>query len=99
PRRLHALSLHDALPIFARLERLYQGTRNHLKIAELYATVAAGRRDRQAQLLARRAVEMLDHVPITAERAAKLCQGMLACDPTHRSEEHTSELQSRSDLV
>jgi tetratricopeptide (TPR) repeat protein len=76
----------DHAAAFSIVERHFKASRNHLGLADLYATVAAGRgaADRQAPLLARRAVEMLERLPGADERAIQLCKGLLAVDPGHR---------------
>src|SRR5206468_9874887 len=93
------LSLHDALPI----SRLAKGPQarpdravRHLAWRELVAVVAAAAR-RVARLVvpgqAPAALrEGLAALPVAHQAAFRVDDGF------HRSEEHTSELQSRSDL-
>src|SRR5207247_10474057 len=90
---LYPLSLHDALPIFARHHRV----REHVGGAPEPAAVR-GRRARKA----RRGIERLEVVHLEDDALDLLGLqvmpgGHLAGQP--RSEEHTSELQSRVDLV
>src|SRR5207302_10959169 len=82
----HTLSLHDALPIL--------GPREPVDAAERggRAVLAGGvQRDQGPRRLRRRAVAAADPARLVVRA------GVLA--PAARSEEHTSELQSRENLV
>src|SRR5947207_11097860 len=84
PTEIYTLSLHDALPIWPELDR-------HL------LTVGRGL-VRQRKL--RHDVELLvDVEQLVAEGGEHDAADIGAADAGVRSEEHTSELQSHSDLV
>src|SRR5699024_11877140 len=87
-------SLHDALPICQRLERLGVGMIIH--------HVGYDHRGRNPHLGLSPLTELEDivaatSVPVQAVGGLSIEQAV-SC-PEHRSEEHTSELQSRFDLV
>src|SRR5690606_42124625 len=79
PRSLSTLSLHDALPIFAALDR-----------------IGADGEHRPAHFPQRADVP---HTAVEDEPAEALGLGPPAHELAPRSEEHTSELQSRENLV
>src|SRR5206468_8557471 len=86
PPAIYTLSLHDALPISFELPVVIDvGLQDHVAEVGLAVStdVAAGARDGRMRR---------EHVPID-----RLPFGAIA--EVTRSEEHTSELQSRSDLV
>src|SRR5207247_10170743 len=95
----YPLSLHDALPIFALglrphtavLERPARGDLEHADV------LARGVVDEQA-LLVQREAEPVGTVEVVHEQLGRRRVGAGAIDAL-RSEEHTSELQSRVDLV
>src|SRR5206468_5211520 len=88
---LYTLSLHDALPIFGGTRDRFAGPDDYR--SDWHVSMRSGRtrffeRGRHPfQVLGRG-----NHVSISASRSHR--EG-----PLKRSEEHTSELQSRSDLV
>src|SRR5206468_12580940 len=83
PTELYTLSLHDALPIF--------GARG--VIAECAAARVDRAHERRIELPAR------DGIRRQLQRPCAGCQAVADDQARARSEEHTSELQSRSDLV
>src|SRR5690606_42091879 len=88
PSHLDTLSLHDALPIcqtrrFAFMNRWYK-----VKKAELFAR----------RIDAERAELRIGKLRLVVP-AKLLSDGGLQCETKVRSEEHTSELQSRENLV
>src|SRR5207249_12115905 len=93
--RIYTLSLHDALPILLRADqpRRLQGRPQELEHFSLEVEAASQR------------VLMDYYVIRQAQGGAVLAARMLPNDlaacgrPAPRSEEHTSELQSRFDLV
>src|SRR5690606_41211701 len=92
---LYSLSLHAALPILAALRvlvrrRLQRATVELPHLVDAHADLAA----------ARRRFLVGAHV-VTDELAFLHHEGELGgtADPLRRSEEHTSELQSRENLV
>src|SRR5206468_12441303 len=90
PTEIYTLSLHDALPISDQHQRAIRGEG---ELRERAAKTAA-RLDQRDQA-ARGDVKPLEHA---LEIMADLAQQPMVL-PARRSEEHTSELQSRSDLV
>src|SRR5207248_10701632 len=95
----HSLSLHDALPIFARLPVEAQPTvLNPSSTALLSATeTTRSLNDSVGKLTA----SFLTHRFLTPNSRARLWHLTSGVPPTSgpRSEEHTSELQSPYDLV
>src|SRR5690606_40592340 len=92
PRREpYTLSLHDALPIFAGAEQTVQQRHGStsLAFADQFAFLAARSRTRCPD----QGSEAADRYPTQRRR------GGPRSDRTRRSEEHTSELQSRENLV
>src|SRR3712207_6929424 len=82
---IYTLSLHDALPISTfRLMKLEQ------RIEELRRELAIAEREQDYEKVSRLSAEQI--------QLSSLRQGMLQ-PQTERSEEHTSELQSRQYLV
>src|SRR5206468_10899417 len=90
PYETYTLSLHDALPICVAADAAGGGDGRD--------TCLAARRDRHDRGALRPAAERRAR-PSTPDRAAGLARRARAEVPPARSEEHTSELQSRSDLV
>src|SRR5207253_10159377 len=85
------LSLHDALPIFSgRIDEAIAILRKALEIKPDYADAYSNLSD--ALLARHRTVEAI----ACGEQAIRLKPDDA---PAHRSEEHTSELQSRGHLV
>src|SRR5206468_9740117 len=86
---VYTLSLHDALPIWARA----RGARARLLLHRLVRRVGGvgGHGHRNPDAMGRRGSRRA-----SGGARAHETQG---CDAHARSEEHTSELQSRSDLV
>src|SRR5206468_10972757 len=97
PLDIYTLSLHDALPIWLRSSRTglamscCRVNRRHLRLN--YIRIAR-KGKRLEQIPQRRDRESLR----LSDRGAGELAGV-GVDSRHRSEEHTSELQSRSDLV
>src|SRR5690606_41892906 len=90
------LSLHDALPIYVFEETHAQhlvGLVEHDGREGVEAEGAA------AQVVHHAPRRPDDHVQTAAQPADLLADGLAAVDGHHRSEEHTSELQSRENLV
>src|SRR5207247_9850905 len=88
---LSLLSLHDALPIYSLLlgrEETY---------VRLHELLEAHRREDRLALGELRAIEVVDVDELTLVGDVEICEQAL--DHLDRSEEHTSELQSRVDLV
>src|SRR5688572_32731769 len=80
---IYTLSLHDALPIWKGTRE--SGYRNSVEFRE-HVDPAAERRDH-------------DGLSITKESRFCGMQVLVGARPRRRSEEHTSELQSQSNLV
>src|SRR5206468_10183457 len=94
PRRIYTLSLHDALPIYRGYMALAIGTRIERRTKlfchlDLLAQFGEGGFRQEA-----RQFRISDHRGHCIERGVH----DRVTEPV-RSEEHTSELQSRSDLV
>src|SRR5206468_11898973 len=91
---IYTLSLHDALPIYT-------------SFAEFLCRIRMGDERAAAELVSRYepALRLEIRMRMTDPRLrrllepADLCQSVLKSFFVRRSEEHTSELQSRSDLV
>src|SRR5204863_9588521 len=93
PPDISTLSLHDALPIWRIVAgALFVATQPPVPVATLRPTSAGNGRKRRAR--ACRSVKTnLRWVTRSAARKQRRAR------TKHRSEEHTSELQSRRDLV
>src|SRR5206468_12074664 len=87
PTEFHSLSLHDALPISLVLEGSVLMNRCALLVALLIVAGSAAQAN---------PVALSDTQRVRLEHGEIVVLDVLQ---THRSEEHTSELQSRSDLV
>src|SRR5207253_3380445 len=93
PPDTHTLSLHDALPIYHGAADRREADRE--RAAEAAALVAALQRH----------VFQSAHAPQEAlglaqqTQAAQVARHVIRCLAVERSEEHTSELQSRGHLV
>src|SRR5699024_12842299 len=83
PTALHTLSLHDALPIWAPDSNSRRRGRRWSVCTSPGSTLTCSPASRR-----RRAIRRMSFGP-----------GSTASSPVPRSEEHTSELQSRFDLV
>src|SRR5206468_11705003 len=95
PSEIYTLSLHDALPIFANT--LFE------KGAELHTALVLAAKfhdlGKKRAVWQRSIGNQLPKNPKPDEWLAKSGGKMKPREITDRSEEHTSELQSRSDLV
>src|SRR5206468_10725874 len=89
PPEIYTLSLHDALPISHRGDLLQPKRKVQVAVGEIGDPGAGARRGVR--------VAVADQ-PGEGERVALEARHVLPLR-TPRSEEHTSELQSRSDLV
>src|SRR5690606_41178378 len=98
PSITHLPSLHDALPIFTGDPAEQADGIVRCTLALLTRPIGASRTPQN--LLSWRYVGFLRRLE-TAERQvfARALAGLLAGDRPRRSEEHTSELQSRENLV
>src|SRR5690606_41515493 len=94
-----ALALHDALPIFGVLVRLVglpvEGVRPGVELVGLRVQL------RVEEVIGGLPVDLAIHVGLVDDAAGPAADGATLADrPTAgRSEEHTSELQSRENLV
>src|SRR5699024_12070251 len=97
PLLIHTLSLHDALPICCVYELRKQFVWSHSNRCLIYSEHTA----KLEPVLCNSAVHIFFvYVSFHVDRAAKsISQSRFQKDPNQRSEEHTSELQSRFDLV
>src|SRR5439155_21995843 len=88
---IYTLSLHDALPIYPR------GIRDgHLETGEGHHFGAQG----DVDVVQRCTLQRLGgHEPIRVARSAFWTWSLFSASSRKRSEEHTSELQSRGHLV
>src|SRR5207249_8324109 len=92
PPSIYTLSLHDALPIL-----LY---RSAVRLAEVLRRSAQGASLQRRLLPDPRRAKTCQHRSDGPERARILSRREISlCRRLGRSEEHTSELQSRFDLV
>src|SRR5206468_11545958 len=94
---LYTLSLHDALPIYhleANIRERLAGVRDNgapgYRLPNI-ANLSFERIEGEAAVIA------MDLEGVAVSTGSACASGSL--EPSHRSEEHTSELQSRSDLV
>src|SRR5207249_11818670 len=93
----HLLSLHDALPIFLAGQAAARLRHDHR--LDGLAAIGIADADHGAFGDVGMAVDRrLDHAGVDLEAAGVECAVIGVGDP-YRSEEHTSELQSRFDLV
>src|SRR5690606_40482259 len=99
PPETHTLSLHDALPIFNAYAGKYKNRGQYDPYANIYAAVRYARSRYGSGWAARMAAPggyymggsmRAGELAIVGERGPEIYQ---------RSEEHTSELQSRENLV
>src|SRR5690606_41406465 len=96
PSDLSTLSLHDALPILCRADQANQVfelavVQGQAYAVDRYAEARAARRD--AHIAQRRDLEPSAHAGALDARHRGMAREL------QRSEEHTSELQSRENLV
>src|SRR5207249_9723424 len=95
PPLLYTLSLHDALPISARVRR-----ENEIVVARMHQHfVGASNRQVRHEPVPGGAVVEGDEESKLSRRVEQVAIDGIQPDGIHRSEEHTSELQSRFDLV
>src|SRR5947207_1641434 len=94
--KLYTLSLHDALPIFIKKGRVVAGTVTPYMVAELGISVRAGAPKPDISTVDAYKATLLAAKSIGYSRG---CSGRNTAEGIARSEEHTSELQSHSDLV
>src|SRR5690606_40396391 len=92
-RALYSLSLHDALPIYDAIERSAGRELRERAEPSCHADVA-GREDVETSQAAEE-----DQRRAPGTDAPKLREEADRVGTLHRSEEHTSELQSRENLV
>src|SRR5206468_13097674 len=92
--QIPALSLHDALPIWGRAgQARLRRSRNRSPVARLREIGADGFRGFSCS-------QFRSSTPSSGKASPRLFQNpATCCTIASRSEEHTSELQSRSDLV
>src|SRR5699024_12382571 len=86
---IHTLSLHDALPICSPPRFMMRSTRER-RFCAVAALRASASGSSAFPVACRRRRLQADHFCLTHSQAKATCS---------RSEEHTSELQSRFDLV
>src|SRR5690606_41689310 len=96
PLLTYALSLHDALPIYAREDIARASGGQHRGVRGVDRGALPLRSDQGVAPLQQRDVAIRSETGHRAE-AIGLHVGSAALE--HRSEEHTSELQSRENLV
>src|SRR5206468_11225228 len=96
PTADHTLSLHDALPISAA--RVSAGGRP-LTDAPSSSTAASVRNSQRGQRTWRGVLPLNAPISLPRSRSVRFSPPTRNRSPALRSEEHTSELQSRSDLV
>src|SRR5207247_11286504 len=93
PTHLSPLSLHDALPIFPVLVRKYACSHRSFPLAAASVLASRASSARTRVISSPWAVSSADDAPRASSSARTWTS------PFSRSEEHTSELQSRVDLV
>src|SRR5206468_5569143 len=95
PTDIYTLSLHDALPILFAADLAF--------LQDFYGVINFGSQEEYHALLAAQQSSSPPPTPISPEAAAPAASPAsappAAAEVSVRSEEHTSELQSRSDLV
>src|SRR5690606_39440542 len=94
PPRIHPLSLHDALPIYAcnKARAITQRGLLHRIIGQAHASTVTGAISTSSRLTPSPSRS-------TTRKSAVRSKGVRTPCQTPRSEEHTSELQSRENLV
>src|SRR5206468_11301715 len=97
PPAIHTLSLHDALPISPTFE--FSAIVSMLVVALVTMTETTGDLIAVGEMTDRRIEPRSLSDGLRADGLLTVLGGVFNTFPYTRSEEHTSELQSRSDLV